>query len=88
MKLPTGKYQEGDITLGEQFTIEDAKERWVEQYEKRPGYPKQKMMNHLIAYKENVLCSHAVVYHDKTPQRHIFTTSSILSAAMTRPSRI
>ena len=73
-KLPTGEYEEGDTISDDKLMIEDAKEHWVKQYENRPSYQKDKMLKHLIDYKENVLKCHDIVKIGNTLEPHIFKT--------------
>lgn len=70
-KVPSGQYLEGDSVSDADVQIEEAKERWVEQYENSPGYPRKEMLDHLVEYKEKDMGCHTEVYIGDILERHI-----------------
>ena len=69
VKVPNGSLNIGDMCSNDDLCIEDASPNWVSRYERQTAYPRKKMMEHLIHYKQCIL-------HDNENGngiKHVFT---------------
>lgn len=56
IKVKTGRYEVGDTDSLSEDLIQPAERRWIEKFEGgKENYPRQKMMEHLIWYKQSFL---------------------------------
>lgn len=64
-------------SIGDKFqtekTLEPAKQKWIDIFNSiEKSYPRKRMMEHLIAYKENILHDHSQGKHRSYTYPHIF----------------
>ena len=74
VKLPKDKYKIGDTVSGDGIVVEPADERWVHDYENKPGYPHKEMLKHLVKYKKEVLGDLECGQWSDVPYEHIFVS--------------